>query len=101
MIPTLRSLESGLLASEGLAKDFDCPKEEGEKQATKFFGERVFTNEKQIYDRNNLNKWSNFSKPTVDKSTGKVRKTDAIEKCAMVKIISLAQTAAVDLVQLM
>ena len=48
-------------------------KEEGEKQAKKFFEERVLTNEKQIYDRINLNKRRNFSKPTVDKNTGKVR----------------------------
>ena len=40
-IPTLRSLESGLLASEELVKDFNSAKEEGEKQATKFFEERV------------------------------------------------------------
>ena len=49
-IPTLCSIESGLLASEELVKDFDSAKEEGEKQATKFFEERVSTNEKQIYD---------------------------------------------------
>ena len=47
-IPTLRSLESGLLASEELVKDFDSAKEEGEKHGTKFFEERVLTNEKQI-----------------------------------------------------
>ena len=45
-IPALRSLESGLLASEELVKDFNSAKEEGEKQATKFFEERVLTNEK-------------------------------------------------------
>ena len=82
-------------------KDFDSAKEEGEKQATKFFEERVLTNEKQIYDQINLNKRSNFSKPTVDKNTGKVRKTDAMENRAMVKIISLAETAGVDLEELM
>ena len=82
-------------------KDFDSAKEEEEKQATKFFEERVLTNEKQIYDRINLNKRSNFSKPTVDKNTGKVRKTDAMENRAMVKIISLAETAWVDLEELM
>ena len=47
-IPALHSLESGLLASEELVKDFNSAKEEGEKQATKFFEERVLTNEKQI-----------------------------------------------------
>ena len=82
-------------------KDFDFAKEEGEKQATKFFEERVITNEKQIYDRINLNKRSNFSKSTVDKNTGRVRKKDAMENSAMVKIISLAETAAVDLEELM
>ena len=55
-IPALCSLESGLLALEELVKDFDSSKEEREKQATKFFEERVLTNEKQIYDRRNLNK---------------------------------------------
>ena len=49
-IPTLCSLESGLSASEELVKDFDAAKKEGEKQTTKFFEERVLTNEKQIYD---------------------------------------------------
>ena len=81
-------------------KDFDSAKEEGEKQATKFFEERVLTNEKQIYDRINLNKRSNFSKPTVNKNTGNVRKTNAMENRAVVKSISLAETAAVDLEEL-
>ena len=44
--PTLRSLKSRLLASEELVKDFDTAKEEGEKQATKFFEKRVLTNDK-------------------------------------------------------
>ena len=95
-IHTLRSLESSLLASEELVKDFESAKEEGEKQATKFFAERVLTNEKQIYYWINLDKRSNFSKPTFDKNTGKVLKTDATKNRAMVKIISLAETTAVD-----
>ena len=99
-IPNLCSLESGLLVSEELVKDFDSAKEEGDKQATKFFEERVLTNEKQIYDRINLNKRSNFSKPTVNKNTGNVRKTNAMENRAVVKSISLAETAAVDLEEL-
>ena len=99
--PTLRSLKSRLLTSEELVKDFDSAKEEGEKQATKFFEKRVLTNDKQIFDRINLNKRSNFSKPTVEKNTGKVRKTDSMENRAMIKIISLAETAAVDLEELM
>ena len=100
-IPTLRSLKSRLLASEELVKDFDSAKEEGEKQATKFIEKRVLTNDKHIFDRINLNKRSNFSKPTVEINTGKVRKTDSMENRAMVKIISLAETAAVDLEELM
>ena len=100
-IPTLCSLESELLASEELVKDFDSAKEEGEKQSTKLFDGRVLTNEKQIYDRINLNKRSNFSKPTVDKNTRKVRKTDALENRAIVKIIFLAETSAVNLEELM
>ena len=63
VINTLHSLESGLLASEELVKD--------------------------------------FLKPTVDKNTGKVRKTDAMENYAMVRIISLAETAVVELKELM
>ena len=95
-IPTLRSSESGLLASEELVKYFDSAKEEEEKQAATFFEETVLTNEKQIYDRINLNKRSNFSKPTVEK-TVEVRKTESMENRSMIKIISLAETAAVDL----
>ena len=96
-IPTLRSLEPRLLASEELVKYFDSAKEEEEKQAATFFEETVLTNEKQIYDRINLNKRSNFSKPTVDKNKEKVRKTESMENRSMIKIISLAETAAVDL----
>ena len=96
-IPTLRSLEPGLLTSEELVKYFDSAKEEEGKQAATFFEETVLTNEKQIYDRINLNKRSNFSKPTVDKNTEKVRKTESMENRSMIKIISLAETAAVDL----
>ena len=83
-------------------KDFGFAKEEGEKQATKLSDGRVLTNEKQIYDQINLNKRSDFSQPTVDKNTGKVRKTDPMELYrAIVKIISLAETPAVDLEELM
>ena len=100
-VKTIHSLESGLLASEELVKEFDSANEKGEKQATKFLEERVLTNKKQIYDQINLNKQRNFSKSTVVKNTGKVCKTDAMENRAMVKIISLAETATVDLEEMM
>ena len=100
-IQSLHSLESGLLASEELVKDFYSAKEEGEKQVKLFFDERILTNEKQIYDRIKLNKRSSFSKPPVIKKPEKVRKTDAMENRAMVKIIGLAEKSAVDLDELM
>ena len=48
-IPALRSLESGLLASDKLAEDFNIAKEDGKKQATQFLKERLLSNKKQIY----------------------------------------------------
>lgn len=100
-IVQLRSLESGLLASQKLEEDFSTAKKAGEEKLALFFNERILTNEKKIYDRIPMSKRSNFSKPPKEGNVEKAKKTDRMENKAMVKIISLAEKNSLNLKELM
>ncbi len=104
--PTLRSLQSGLIASDDLIKDFDTAHKDGEALVQSFIKERMFSNEKQFDDTLHRNSRHNFSKPPVDRGAPKekkVTKTDQMENRAMAAIISLAQELedALDLTEVM
>ena len=46
--PTLRSLQSGMITSEELVKDFETAHDDGEALVKKFFDERMFSTEKSF-----------------------------------------------------
>lgn len=91
--PILRSLQSGMVASDALVKDFDSAHEDGETLVQSFFKERMFSGDKQFDATIHRNSRHSFSKPPVikDASKQKVTKTDAMENKAMAEIITLAQ----------
>ena len=46
--PTLRFLQSGMIASEELVRDFETAHDDGEALVKKFFDERMFSTEKSF-----------------------------------------------------
>ena len=72
-----------------------------EQQINQFFQEGVLSDEKKIYDRLSLNKRKNFSKRPQENTVEKPSKTDRMENCAMVKILSLTEGSTEDLEDLM
>ena len=93
MRPTLRSLQSCMVASDQLVHDFDTAHKDGESLVQSFFKERMFSNVKNFDDTIHRNSRHSFSKPPISKdaSQTKVEKTDAMENKAMAQVISLAQ----------
>ena len=91
--PTLRSLQSGMIAPDELVADFNAAHSNGESLVQSFFKEWMFSNEKPFDATIHRNSRHNFSKPPVqkDESAQKVTKTDAMENKAMAEIITLAQ----------
>lgn len=91
--PILRSLQSGMVASDELVADFDTAHSDGESLVQSFFKERMFSNEKKFDATIHRNSRHSFSKPPVakDASKQKATKTDAMENKAMAEIITLAQ----------
>ena len=89
----MRSLQSGLKASDELVADFNTAHHDGESLIQSFFKERMFSNEKSFDATLHRNFRNNFSKPPIlkDASAQKVTKTDAMENKAMAEIITLAQ----------
>ena len=57
----LRSLQSGLLASKELVQDFESAHCCGEQVVLNYFQQRLFSNEKSIYDRLPKNKCRTFA----------------------------------------
>ena len=87
----LRSLESGLLASDRLQKDLEVAKQEGEHQVTQFLTERLQSNTKPIHAPLKLNKRCNFYKPPSEESNLNAWKTDRMENKAMAWLITIAE----------
>ena len=89
--PTLRSLQSGMMASDQLVVDFENAHKDGEVLVQSFFKERMFSDEKNFDDTMHRNSRCSFTKPPIVKGTSRVTKTDAMENKAMTEVISLAQ----------
>eukprot|EP00794_Sanderia_malayensis_P017851 gene17851-19634_t len=102
---TLRTLQSGMIASDKLVHDFETAHRDGEVLATKFFNERMFSNEKSFDDTMHRNARHTFDKPpsTEKEKSATIPKTVAMENKAMAQIMALAQSSAakIDLVQIM
>eukprot|EP00794_Sanderia_malayensis_P000931 gene931-241_t len=102
---TLRTLQTVMIASDKLVHDFETAHRDGEVLVTKFFKERMFSNEKSFDDTMHRNARHTFDKPpsTEKEKSATIPKTVAMENKAMAQIIALEQSSAakIDLVQIM
>ena len=98
-IQTLRSLQSGMIASEELVKDFETAHDDGEAPVKKFFDERMFSTEKSFDATINRNARGNFNRPPAGEigPKGSVSRTAVMENNAIVEVISLVEKCDVKL----
>ena len=102
---TLRTLQSGMIASDKLVYDFETAHSDGELLVKEFFEERMFSAEKSFDDTMHRNSRHTLDKPPLtEKEKGStIPKTAAMEHKAMARIIALSQRSEekIDLVQVM
>ena len=103
--PTLRSLLSGMNASEELVKDFETAHDDGEALVKKLFDERMFSTEKSFDATISRNARGNFNRPPAGEIGPKasVSRTAVMENKSMAEVISLVDKCDVkiNLVQIM
>ena len=82
---TLRTLQSGMIASDKLVYDFETAHIDGEVLVTEFFEERMFSSEKSFEETLHRNSRHTFEKPlSMEKEKGStVPKTAAMQNKAM------------------
>ena len=98
----LRTLDSGKVASPKLQVDFESAKETGEALVTKFYEERVLSNDKMLADRIKLNKRHSFANPPKEgPSEAAPSKTDVMESKTMKDLVVAAQEAAINMNEVM
>ena len=98
----LRTLDSGKVASPKLLSDFETAREEGERLVSEFYEERVLSNTKMLADRISLNKRHSFANPPKEgPSETAPNKTDAMESKAMKDLVVAAQSAALNMKEVM
>ena len=97
--PTLRFLQSGMIASEELVKDFETAHDDGEALVKKFFDERMFSTEKSSDATRSRNARGDFNRPPAGKigPKTKVSRTAVMENNAMAEVISLVEKCDVKL----
>ena len=88
--PQLRSLQSGLVASNGLIKDFKTALEDGRKQAETLLQERVFTKTKQLTETIHKNKKRNFTSEQIRSASGTPMTVANMEKSGLAALLDLA-----------
>ena len=102
---TSSSLQSGMIASKELVKDFQTVHDDGEALVKKLFDERVFSTEKSFNATIHRNTRGNFNRPPVGKIGPKasVSRAAVMENKAMAKVISLVEKCDIklNLVQIM
>ena len=103
--PTLRSLQSGMIASEELVQDFETAHDDGETLVKNFFDKRMFSAEKSFDATISRNARGNFNRPPAVEIGPKasVSRTAVMENKAMAEVTSLIQNSDVkiNLVQIM
>ena len=102
--PALRTMVSGVSASEELVQDFKSAKNDGEQALQTFLQERVYSKTKSIHERMKRNNRKTFTSVLTDKTgTGQTKiKITEIEQAALNSVINLVdRTNSVDLVTLM
>ena len=88
--PTLRSLQSGLVASPELVNDFKTALPDGEAQVETFLQERVFTKSKPLAKTIHKNKRLNFASDMISTTSGTDMKVAHMERLGMAALVDLA-----------
>ena len=91
----LRSLQSGIPASDELAADLKSAKSNGEKMVQKFMDERVFSKKSSLNDRIPRNKHLNFANQELqntDKLIAKEKAND-MEQLSLFTVVEFVQTS--------
>ena len=93
--PTLRTLQSAILASPELIRDFKTAKQDGESKLNTFMDEHVYAKERSLYDPIKHRKRLTFANAPVNKSVGenlKMRQGE-MEGKAMASVVNLVETS--------
>ena len=83
LLPTLRSLQSGLVASPTLVHDFKTALADGQAQVETFLQERVFTKIKPFTEIIHRNKRQNFTSEQISIPSGAPMKVAQMEKLGL------------------
>ena len=89
----LRSLQSGMPASELLVSDLKSAKEDGVRKVEEFLQERVYSKTKSLSDRVSRNKRLNFATQELKKADSEVTKgrTEEMESKALASVLMLVE----------
>jgi len=93
--PTLRSLQSGLVASRELVQDFMTALQDGQTQTKTILQERMFTKTKTIAATIHRNKRRNFASEQVRVSSGTSMTVAHMEKSGMAALVDLADGSGI------
>ena len=87
--PTLRSLQSGLVASPELVQDFNMALQDGQTQAETILQERVFTKTKTLTAIIHRNKRRNFASEKIGVSSGASMTVAHMERSGLAALLDL------------
>ena len=91
----LRSLQSGLLASDELVADLETAKSDGEKKVANLMNNSVYSKSASLSDRISCSKRLNFANQCPDNTTCLENKisTQEMEHRALAAVIELVETS--------
>ena len=93
--PTLRSLQSGLVASSELVQDFKTALQGGQTQSEAILQERVFDKTKTLTETIHRNKRRNFASEQVRVSSDISMTVAHMEKSGLVALLDLADESGI------
>lgn len=93
--PTLRSLQSGMVASPELVQDFKTALQDGQTQSEAILQERLFTKTKTLTSTIHKNKRRNFASDPVRVSSGTSMTVDHMKKSGLAALLDLANGSGI------
>lgn len=89
--PSLRSLQSGLVASPQLVQDFNTAFQDGQDQVETLLNERVFTKTQPLTATIHKNKRQNFASEQICAPAGTSMKVAQMERSGLAALVDLAE----------